>query len=123
MNYFKEAILRWRGTTPPWFKKTQAICVALGAMGTTITGISIGSGKLSWITVLGAGLAGAGGIGGALCQFVVSVASIVLEPGDTVQNQASTPIPITVQASVQEVEVPPGVKIDPTTTDPPPQLP
>jgi hypothetical protein len=120
MSYFKEAAARWKGQTPPWFKKTQALCAALIVMGTSIAGVSIASTKLNWVTLIGSALVGAGTIGGAVCQFVVSTATIVLEPGDTLQNQSEQALPVTIGTNtITEPDKPKEAVV----TDPPPQLP
>lgn len=89
MNYFKEAVLRWRGQTPSWFKKTQAFCGAVAAMGATIAGATIPSGKLSWVTTIGGVMVAVGTVGGAICQFAVTISTSVLEE----QSQPVNPPP------------------------------
>jgi len=93
MNYFKEAKLRWRQGTPPWFEKTQKICGALVALGATTMGVSYPA-KLSWLAIVGGVIFGAGTFGGAICQFVVTTAGIIIQPGESIENKTSEPIEV-----------------------------
>lgn len=119
MNYFKEAKLRWKGDTPPWFKKTQKILTAAIGLGGTITGISLTSDKFKWVTYVGAGITAFATGALAISNFVVSSLGIILQPGDSIENKSSDPIEVKPAIDQPPTEVVITPVVEPSVLPPP----
>lgn len=93
MSYLKEAQLRWRETTPPFFVKTQKICAGLVVLG----GSFIGTGAAlhwTWLTYAGTAISGGFTVAGAVCNFVVTSLGLIIPPGGSITNKTDDPIEV-----------------------------